>query len=401
MKRWRSGLLGLLPLLVACQHAAPDVIVLEQAQPGQQRFVVHGEGELKSTRPTTLTVPGAGWTSRQLSWVLPDGSRVRKGELVARFSAEQSKQDLAEAQVDIARNGLAHAGKQAELDDKRGQLGVDLTQVETQHAIAERYASAPLMAMARNDILDAVQDAHYLAVRQRILAWRERQSSARGEAELAVLDAQRHNYLTVEKQKQADLDALELHAPHDGVLMLERNWSQQLPQVGSSLYAGNDFASLPDLDALEVELYVPQIEAQGIRVGDVVELHRWGMPAQQVASKVSWVAAAAQPRSRDNPVKYLAVKAVVPAASARRYGWVPGQRFDADIVLLDARGYSVPNLALEQDGAANLVRVLAGGRRATRRLTLGVRGASRTQVLAGLEPGDRVLLGASAAKEGK
>lgn len=401
MKRWRACLLGLLPLLAGCQHAAPDAIVLEQAQSGPLRFIVHGEGELKSTHPTTLVVPGTGWISRQLSWMLPDGSRVRKGEQVARFSAEQSKQDLAETQVDIARNGLAHAGKQAELDDKRGQLGVDLTQVETQHGIAERYANAPLEAMARNDILDAVQDARYLAVRQRILAWRARQSSARGKAELAVLDAQRNNYLTLEKEKQADLDALELRAPHDGVLTLARNWDQQLPQVGSSLYAGNDFASLPDLDALEVELYVPQIEAQGVRVGDAVELHRWGMPAQQVASKVSWVAAAAQPRSQGNPVKYLAVKAVVPAATARQYGWVPGQRFDADIVLLDARGYSVPNLALEQDGAASVVRVLADGKRVARQLTLGVRGASRTQVLAGLEPGDRVLLGASAAKDAK
>lgn len=401
MKPWRIGLFGLPFVLAACHHAAPDAIVLERAAAGPLHFIVHGEGELKSTHPTTLTVPGTAWTSRQLSWVLPDGSRVRKGELVARFSAEQSKQDLAEAQVDIARNVLARSAKQDELDDKRGQLGVDLTQVDTQRAIAERYANAPLLAMARNDILDAVQDAHYLTVRQGILQWRERQSSARGKAELAVLDAQRSNYLTVEKDKQADLAALELRAPHDGVLMLERNWSQQLPQVGSSLYAGNDFANLPDLDALEVALYVPQIEAQSIRVGDVVELHRWGMPTQQIGSKISWVAAAAQPRSQSNPVKYLEVKASVPAALARQYGWVPGQRFEADIVLLDGHGYSVPNLALEQDGAANVVQVLAGGKRATRQLTLGVRGTSRTQVLAGLEADDKVLLDASAAKDAK
>ena len=372
--------------------------MLEQVQQAPLRFIVRGEGELKSVKNTRLLVPGAQWTSRQLKWVLPDGSRVSKGEVVARFSAEKSRQNLIEAQVDIKRNALERDGKQDKLADQRVQLSVDLAQVATQLSIAERYANAPLAAMARNDFLDAVQDVHYLRMRQDILQWRRHQLRARGRAELAVLDAQRNNYVTVEKQKQADLDSLELRAPHDGVLMLERDWSQQLPQIGSSLYAGNDFASLPDLNALEVEVYVPQIEAQGIRVGDKVELYRWGLPAQRVDAKVSWVADVAEPRSRNNPVKYLAVKAVVPVSTAHRYGWMPGMRLNADIVLLDVIGYSVPNLALNQDGGTATVQILAGGKRTTRKLVLGTRGPSRTQVLKGLVSGDQVLLSHIAEK---
>ncbi|OOG59468.1 hypothetical protein [Rhodanobacter sp. C03] len=398
----RGWLPLLLPLLGGCGHAAADRTVLERAQARPLEFSVQAEGELRSTKPMLLLVPGAQWTTRQLNWMLPDGSMVAKGELVARFSAEQSKQDLAQARIDLERNLLARATKQAELDDKSGQLGVDLTQVAVQHAIAERYANAPLEAMARNDILDAVQDVHYLDVRQRILQWRENASASRGNAELAVLDAQRSSFDTVAKQKQDDLEALELRAPHAGVLMLEKNWSDQLPHVGGSLYGGNSFASLPDLDALEVQLMVPQIEAQGVQVGDTVELHRWGMPSQHVTSRLSWVATAAQPRSSENPVKYLAMKVTVPAEVARRYGWVPGQRFVGKIVLLHVeQGFSVPNMALSHDGAESSVQVLDGSTVQTRKLKLGVRGATRTQVLDGLQPGDRVLLGATTAKEAK
>lgn len=389
-------------LVAACGHTATDRIVLEQVRATPLLFSVQGDGDLHSTRPTALLVPGAQWTARQLKWMLPDGSTVKKGDLVARFSAEQSKQDLAQARIDLQRNLLARAGKQAELEDKSGQLGVDLTQVATQRMIAERYAHATLEAMARNDILDAVQDVHYLDVRQRILTWRQDQSAARGAAELAVLDAQRSSYDTVEQQKQADLAALELRAPHAGVLMLEKDWMGQVPHVGSSLYAGNSFASLPDLDALEVRLAVPQIEAQGIQVGDVVKLHRWGMPAQVVESRISWVASAAQPRSNDNPVKYLALKAIVPAGLARDYGWIPGQRFVGKIILLKVdRGFSVPNMALGHDGDQASVQVLEGGKAVTRVLKLGVRGATRTQVLAGLQAGDRVLLGQDGARGAK
>lgn len=399
----RCGWLPLLLLLLGgCSHPQTDRTVLEQAHAGPLEFSVQGEGELHSTKPTPLLVPGKQWSSRQLNWMLADGSVVKKGELVARFSADQSKQDLLEAQIDLQRNALARTGKQAELADKNGQLDVDLVQVEAQHAIAARYANASLAAMARNDILDAVQDVHYLETRQRILQWREDQSASRGKAELAVLDAQRNSFDTLATQKQADLDALELRAPHAGVLVLERDWSDQVPHVGGSLYGGNTFASLPDLDALEVQVSVPQIEAQGIRVGDVVQLHRWGIPAQTVKSTISWIASAAQPRSRNNPVKYLALKAKVPAEVASRYGWIPGQRFAGKIMLLQAaQGYSVPNMALGHDGAQASVQVLVGNEVVVRPVKLGVRGATRTQVLDGLRGGERILLPASKAGETK
>ena len=122
-RRWWCPLL--LPLLGGCSHAGADRTVLEQAQARPLEFSVQAEGDLRSTKPTPLLVPGAQWTARQLNWMLPDGSTVAKGQLVARFSAEQSKQDLAQARIDLERNTLARAAKQAELDDKSGQLGVD------------------------------------------------------------------------------------------------------------------------------------------------------------------------------------------------------------------------------------------------------------------------------------
>ncbi|MGA0587149.1 efflux RND transporter periplasmic adaptor subunit [Dyella sp. KRB-257] len=386
-------------LLVGCADKAPDTTVLETVHAAPLEFSVHGEGELRAAKSTALLVPGPMWTPRQITWMLPDGSQVAKGDLVARFSAEQSKQDLAQARIDLERNLLARRGKQAELEDSHGKLGVDLTQVAGQLAIAQRYANAGPEAMARNDILDAVQDAHYLGVRQGILQWREQQSSKRGSAELAVLDAQHATFDTVARQKKDDLDALELRAPHDGVLVLEKSWSGEVAHTGGSLYAGSPFGSLPDLAALEVQLAVPQIETQGIRVGDTVELHPWGEPSQRVTAKLSWVAAAAQSRSRQNPVKYLMMKATVPADVAHRYGWTPGQHFVGKIVLLKLdHGLSVPNVALGSGDGGPSVQVLVDGKPQRRAVTLGVRGPTRAQVLGGLAEGDRVLLGDAVAE---
>lgn len=383
-------------LLAACGNAAIDAPLTERVHEGALSISVQGVGELKSTKATPLVVPGQQWTQRQLAWALPDGSVVSKGDLVARFSAEQSKQDLAQALIDLERNMLAHVGVNTNLDTQQAQLQVNLADVATQLAIAKRYANAGLEALSRNKVLDAVQNEEFLTTKQGVLDWRSEQAEARGDAELAVLDAKRATVNLNAEQKRADLDALELRAPHDGVLVLEADWSGEKPRVGSTLWAGNNFAKLPDTSAMQVEIAIPQLQAQGIAVGDGVDIHPLGLPEQSVHTEINWVARAAQQRSRQSPVKYLSVKASVPADAVRKHAWVPGQRFVATVILFDSdKAISVPNLAITSRGGKATVRVREGGRVIEREVTLGVRGAARSLVLKGLKPGDEVLLGSS------
>lgn len=386
--------------LAACGNNDTDAPVTVTVRPGPLVIAVQAEGQLKAVSSTPLMVPGPMWTPRQLAWVVPDGSRVKKGDVVARFSAEQSKQDLSEAMIGMARNTLAREDKQADLTQTRGQLNVNLAEVASQLAIADRYANATDLAVARNKILDAVQDKHFLTTKQGILEWRQHQSGVRGKAELGVVGAKRATLALKVKQARNDLDALELRAPHDGIVMLKADWSGQKPQVGASFFAGRPFADLPDLDHLQVVLQVPQIQAQGIETGLAVELHPLGAPNQSVTSKISWVAAAASPISRKSPVKYLAVKVSLPAKAVTRYGWMPGMRFGARIILIDAKStLSVPNLALDTRGDGVRVHVEEGGKVVARKITLGVSGSARSQVVSGLKSGDRVVLAMSAKEK--
>ncbi|HET6631928.1 MAG TPA: HlyD family efflux transporter periplasmic adaptor subunit [Rhodanobacteraceae bacterium] len=394
----RHGVLASLAALFAlaaagCSDAPQAQAPTEVVRAAPLQISVRAEGELRAAEATPLLVPGRQWSRRQLVWMLPDGTRVKKGELVARFGAEQSKQDLAAALIDLERNMLARMNKQAELAENQGTLKVNLSQVASQLAIAERYANAGFDALSRNEVLDAIQDTQFLTTKQDILQWRRAQTGSRGQAELAVIDAKRATFQLKAKQQREDLDALELRAPHAGILMLQTDWSGQKPQVGANLFAGRPFANLPDLASMEVTLAVPQVQAHGLHTGLAVELHPLGAPEQSIQSTISWVAAAAAPRSRESPVKYLSVKASVPAAAIQRYGWVPAQRFVGRIVLLDAKAaLSVPNLAIDSHGSEASVQVRAGGSVERRTVKLGVRGASRSQVLDGLKPGEHVLL---------
>src|SRR5262245_21756012 len=104
--------------------------------------------------------------------MLPEGSVVKKGDVIARFTAEQGQQELAQAQLDLQRNALARAGKQGELQAAQARVGVDLAKVDTDLAIARRYAEADVSTLARNDVLDAVQDTRLLGTRKETLEWK-------------------------------------------------------------------------------------------------------------------------------------------------------------------------------------------------------------------------------------
>lgn len=383
--------------LAACSPGKDEAVV-ETITPAPLLLSVSGEGELQSSKATPLMVPGSQWAERQLVWTLPEGAQVKRGELIARFTAEQGKLDLAQAMVDLERNALARAAKEGEFETGRGRVAVDLSQVDTDLGIARRYANADLQTLARNEVLDAVQDVQFLGTKQDTLQWKQGQSGRRGGAEMAVLGAQRATYAINAKRRQDDLDALELRAPHDGVLMLAANWTGDKPQVGASLRAGFEFGSLPDISAMEVELSLPQIEAQGIKPGDAVELSPVGRPDHAIATTLSWVASGAKVRSRQSPVKYLSMKAPIPAGDVQRFALVPGQRLQVRVVLLrDAAALSVPNVAIQSEDGKSFVQVRGAGGFERREIGLGVRGTARSQVLEGLKAGDIVLLAVAAA----
>jgi HlyD family secretion protein len=385
-------MLALAVSLTACGSDEMPV-ASETVVQGPLTISVRGEGELRSSKPTPLNVPGKNWAQRQVVWMVPEGTLVKKGDVLARFVSPEGEQQLAQAMIDLQRNALARAAKESGLDSAQGRVEVDLSLVAVQLGIAQRYAGADLSTVARNQVLDAIEDKEYLQVRQGVLQWQRDQSDVRGGAELAVLDAQRATFDMNAKTRKDDLDALELRAPNDGVLLLAANWSGDKPMVGANLRAGFEFGSLPDTSAMEVEIDLPQIEAQGVQAGDAVVLHPLGRPDQRIDSKLAWVASAAKVRTRESPVKFLSMRAPIPADAIERYRLIPGQRFAASVVLLDAKdAMAVPNVAIEQRDDRHWVQVKQGNDYVAREVELGVRGTARSQVLSGLKPGDQVRL---------
>ena len=380
--------------LAACGSAPHNELPTETLVEAPLTLSVIADGRLRSVEATPLLVPGRNWTQQQLTWMLPDGSQVKRGEVIARFSAAQGELNLTQALLDIERTKLTRQAKEDALEGTVNRVGVDLAQVGSALAIANRYADADLDMFARNEILDAIEDQRFLKTKDGTLRWQLDQASERGAAELGVIDAQAASFQHTASLRQQDLDSLELIAPHDGVLMLTTNWSGEKPTLGQTMWAQNEFGSLPDISSLELEISVPQVDSQNLRTGMKISLYPMGHPEQRADSTLSFVATAAQVESRDSPVRYLKVKAAVDTKDIQRYGWVPGMAFRAELSLASAdSAISVANVAIESVGAdQHFVYVLNSGEAEKRAVQVAERGPARTRIVSGLKAGERVIL---------
>ena len=99
--------LALAGLLSGCDTTASSASPAETLAPRAWQETLEADGEIKAAASTPLTVPGSGWTSRVLVDMVPDGSSVKKGDVVARFDAPQARSDLSQADLELLRKTLA------------------------------------------------------------------------------------------------------------------------------------------------------------------------------------------------------------------------------------------------------------------------------------------------------
>jgi HlyD family secretion protein len=336
-------------LLAACSNdpdaSAPVVEVLTRAD-----FIdrLEAQGELKSAQNTALNVPGASFEQRQLEYMIPDGSRVQKGEVIARFKSDSTRKELSQQEIELMRNALRLAGEKAQANTAAAQILTEQAAIHGDLELSERYADLDASAswVSKNELLDKLQDLGLLKNKQSTASWRVEHQKRRESAGSEVTMAQRDSVQAIVDRSRNSLAALELRAPHDGVFRLNTNWDGTKLQVGGSTWAGDDFANLPDLTSLVARFSIPQTEASGLQVGQRVDVRLAGT-GDVISGKISRLGASASVRSRESPVKYLEFDASFAADEIARLQLTPGMAVRGVIYRIETKlALTVPNTAL-------------------------------------------------------
>jgi HlyD family secretion protein len=385
-------------LVVAALAALPFVrglgrasdVPVAKAERGDVARRVQAEGNLKAVKATVLTAPIDAPGALKIAWLAPDGSRVKADEVVIRFDPTDAQKNLddGEGERKIADNRID--GKRAEGDGTLRNLDRDADMAGLDLKYAREFQSKDPEIFSRTEIIESQLDES-LATRRK-----ENAEAVRGirdkltKVDLDLLGIERHKADLKIGQAQKGLAALEVKAPHDGILVFNREW-RGIPKVGDTVWRGQPLAEIPKMDAMEAEVYVLEADAGGLAVGLPAEVVVESRPELSFKAKISKVDALAKPRVSGVPVQYFGV--TLELARTDPEIMKPGQRVRA-MLLLDARAnaVSVPREAVLEKNGKKIVYRKSGWGFEPAEVALGPAALGRVVIEKGIDAGDVVAL---------
>ncbi len=358
---------------------------------------VTAEGTLKAATTTPLTVPPQVERTVRLAWVAREGTRVEAGDLVARFDPTDMAERLEEGRSKLESTGLETVKTQVERGAKMAAIETrsQVADLELDHA--RRFQKTDADVFSHHDIVESEIDEELAVERKEHATDSRRTQDSLSKTELDLLAIKQRKARLVIDQASKGLSALEVRAPHAGILTLIRSWNGEVPQVGTEMWRGQEIAEIPDLTSMEAEVFVLEADAGGLEVGKPATVVIEAEPENSYPAKIRRVDPVAKPRFRGSPVQYFGVTlefTAEPSASMK-----PGQRVRATLMLDEvADALVVPRQALVQEEGETKVFVAAGSGFEPRRVETGASSLGLVVVTGGLSEGERVALSPPGAR---
>ena len=349
-------------------HAAPVVhTVTAQAIGGGAggASVLDATGYVTARRQATVSAQITGTVAAVL---IEEGDHVKEGQVIGRLEDTAQRAALAQAQAAL------HSA-QALLQQAQAQLAQNQRDVKRDEDLVQRkLVSEQAVEQARTQV----------------------------ETQTAQVEAQRRQIDLAEanvRSAQVQLNYCTVRAPFTGVVIAK---AAQVGEIISPLSAGGGFTrtgigTLVDMDSLEIEVDVNEAYINRVEPGQRVESVLNAYPDWRIPSHVIAIIPTADRSKATVKVRIgLDVKdnRIVPDMGVRVSFLEAGK--GAGDAHERPRGVLVPAAALRKDGDQDTVLVLKGGRAQRRMVTLGGASGDSRQLLAGVSPGESVIIDAPA-----
>jgi HlyD family secretion protein len=383
-------LFAFLPLTGMLAHRGSDVPVL-RAESAPFELRIPAQGNLRSVQATPVSVPAGVPGPFRIAWLAPDGGRVRAGEVVVRFDSTELVKSLADARDDGASSALK-IGKQevqgrAEID----KLDRDARLAREEREAAQQFQKKDETIYSRHEIIESEIDQSLAKDKEEHArgARRTRQTLDATELQLLAIESRRAEMKRL--QAEQGLRSLEVAAPHDGVLILKRDFRGEPLRVGDQVWNGQPMAEIPNLAEMEAEVFVLEADAGGLAPGKRAEVVLESRPDVTWPAEIRRVDPLAKPRLRGSPVQYFAV--ILKLAKTDPQAMKPGQRVRATLFLQEREAaIAVPRQAVSEQDGKKIVYVRRSGRFEPVEVTLGPASMGRVVIEKGIAPGDEVAL---------
>jgi len=351
---------------------------------------VTAEGNLKAVKATPLTAPTRAPGALKIAWIADDGSLMKKDDIVVRFDPTDFQKELLNGNEDhaTANNNMTKTDVQASAT--RTNLHRDANQARIEMEIAKRFNFDDGEIFSKYQRIDAEVDAKLASDRMshanNLLGVRD--GLARTEHDLVSIEDKKAS-LRIQNATQG-LQSLEIRAPYDGILVLQRDWRGDVPRVGSNVWPGMPLGEIPDLAKMKAEVFVLEADAAGLAVDKRAVLSLESNPSITYTGKVTQVDKLARPRVRGVPVQYFGVTITLDRNDPMMK---PGARVRAIVDVENrAKAFAIPRQALFEKDGKKLVYRRDHGKFVAVPVDIATSSAGRVVVIRGLQDGDELAL---------
>ncbi len=377
------GVLLIVSLLWRSVHH-PD-IPIAKAERGKFVISIKRTGEMKAQRSVTITAPSIG-EQLIITYLVPEGTFVKKGDLLVQFDPtellsrlESAKRDLAAAEADLELTKAKNDLRQRELAEEIRKKEIEVKRAEGLSPVEVENARAELeLAKAKAETEIKLMQAELVKSQVQLERAKQRVASA-----------------------QKSLNELTVRAPSDGLVIHEKVWrsGQQVKvQEGDSPWPMQPILSLPDLSTLYVATDVDEADIGRISPGQECHITLEAYPDTSFTGHVERIGNLARPKYYTGGPNVFDVWVRLDKIDER---FRPGMKTKVEIIVDVADSVVfVPIEAVFEDNGVPVVYVRQGGFK-RREIEVGKRNDTHIVVKRGLKGGEEVALVKPAENAGR
>lgn len=377
--------------LSGCSDQSKNNIMTVEVKQSELSVSVPAKGEVVAATSTVMSVPGSARGPQTVSWLLPENTIVKKGDVVARFDGETFVTQRDSTRLDLNSADLETKNKSRVIDSEKADIKSDTIVVDKEIGFSDKFNIDDLTVYSKNDIIDALDNREYLSAQKGFLSWKLDNFSLSSGSEMELMSLKAQQYQTKLDQYELALTQLEVFAPHDGIVIYEQNWRGEKPRIGKSLWPGTKIATLPELSVLQAKLYVLESEAGNIEVGNKADIRLDARPEVVFSGVVEKKDNIAKTIRSGNPVKYFGITVSIenPDLSFVQ----PGNKVTASLLGVNEKGIlTVPLQAIFNDDDGSFVYVDQSGKMVKKPVTLGMKTFAEVEIKSGVSAGEQVAL---------
>jgi len=389
-----AGLVLLLLYAFSGSDPEESTEISVEVERGLFEVKVFTTGELEAKNSVDIKGPkglrSAGIWRVQITDLIPEGTKVKKGDYIARLDKSELSDKIISAGSNLSKSESQYVQTRMDTTLDLRQVRLEIINLDydlkDKTIILEQSKYEPPATIRQAEI--ALEKAER-AYKEKVVSYqiKIKQSRAKMQEAAASLAKDQNKYDMLRRLQ----DGFTIMAPEDGMVIYQREWSGKKKGVGSEVGAWDPtVATLPDLTSMISQTYVNEVDIRKVEVGQIVQISLDAFPDKNLTGVVVEVAnMGEQLPGTDSKVFEVRIE-VDEVDSVIRPGMTTGNNIIASSTE-DVLFTPLESIHSQEDSLL-FVYVKSGWGITKQEVQIGERNDNYAIVLSGLEEGDEVML---------